>query len=100
MLFTLSANQVVTRIETDEAVYIVKCGKHTPPRRVSFEEAQAKIIDKVKDEQFTQLAQQHIQGLMEKATIRPLPEFGRRPSPRPPRSQGPGIPGPRHPANR
>lgn len=74
-LFTLSENQVSDVIEADEFVYIVKCGRHTPPRRVSFEEAQPKIIEKVKDEQFNKLSQEHVESLLSKATVRPVAEF-------------------------
>lgn len=75
VLFTLSEQQISDVIEADEFVFLVKCGKRTPAQRVSFEEAQPKIIERIKDEQFSKLSQEHVESLLDKATVRPLPEF-------------------------
>jgi hypothetical protein len=75
VLFTLAENQTSDVVETEDAAFIVHCGKRTPARQASFEEAQTKIIERMKEEQFNRLTQEYIQGLIAKATIRPVNEF-------------------------
>lgn len=75
VLFTLEENQVSGIVEGEESAIIVKCGSRTPRQQSSFEEAQARIIERVKDEQFDRLSEDHIRGLLKRATVRPMPEF-------------------------
>ncbi|HOJ74806.1 MAG TPA: peptidylprolyl isomerase [Phycisphaerae bacterium] len=75
VLFTLPENGTSDVIETEEAVFLVRCGKRTPRQQISFEDAQPKIIERVKDEQFNKLSQEHIDSLVKKATVRPVAEF-------------------------
>lgn len=74
-LFTLSENQTSGVVEADEFAYIVRCGKHVPSQRVSFESAQPKLIERLKDEQFNRLSQEYVESLLAKATVRPVVEF-------------------------
>lgn len=75
VLFTLSENETSDVVVTDESLFLVSCGKRTPRQQVSFEEAQPRIIERIKDEQFSRLSQEHVESLLDKATIRPLAEF-------------------------
>jgi hypothetical protein len=75
ILFTLSENQTSDVIETDESVFIVRCGRLVPARQISFEQAQEKIIERVKEEQFNRLSQEHVESLIVKATVQPLQDF-------------------------
>lgn len=75
VLFTLSENETSDLVVTDESLFLVSCGKRTPRQQVSFEEAQPRIIERIKDEQFSRLSQEHVESLLDKATIRPLAEF-------------------------
>jgi parvulin-like peptidyl-prolyl isomerase len=75
VLFTLQANQVSDIVDTDEALFIVKCGSKTPSQQLSFEEAQRKIMDEVVEEQFAKLRNNYIRELMSKATVRQRAEF-------------------------
>ncbi|MBI4580358.1 MAG: peptidyl-prolyl cis-trans isomerase [Planctomycetes bacterium] len=89
VLFTLSENQTSDVIETDDAAFIVRCGKRTPPQQVSFEEAQNRIIERLKDEQFNQLSQEHVGELLAKATVHPVAEFAEAVAAAAPRPQPP-----------
>ncbi len=73
--FSLSENGTSDVIDTPESVFIVRCGRRTPAHRVSFEEAQSKIMERLKEEQFSRFTQEHIQELITKATIEPLTAF-------------------------
>lgn len=75
VLFRLSENETSDIVVTDESLLLVKCGKRTPRQQVSFEEAQPRIIERIKDEQFSRLSQEHVESLLNKATVRPLAEF-------------------------
>lgn len=75
VLFTLKPGESSDIIETDDAVFIVKCGQSTPAQQVSFEEAQKTIIDRMKEEQFDRVSREHIQKLYDKAIIGPMIEF-------------------------
>ncbi|NLX12720.1 MAG: hypothetical protein GXY44_03585 [Phycisphaerales bacterium] len=68
-LFTLQEEQVSEIVETDQSMFIVKCGKYTPEQRVSFEEAQEQIITRIQDEQNERLTQNYIIQLLNRATI-------------------------------
>lgn len=74
-LFTLAENGTSDVVETQDALFIVRCGKRTPARQISFEEAQPGIIERIKDEQFSKLSQEHVESLLNKATVRPMLEF-------------------------
>jgi len=70
VLFTLQPHQISDIIETDEALFIVKCGRQTPARRLTFEEAQEQIINRFADEDFERRRNAYVQELMTRATIR------------------------------
>jgi parvulin-like peptidyl-prolyl isomerase len=75
VLFSLSENGTSDVVESEAALFLIRCGKKTPPQQISFEEAQPKIIERIKEEQFARLSQEHVESLLNKATVRPLPEF-------------------------
>ncbi len=69
ILFALDQGRISDVIETDESVFIVKCGRRTPRRRLSFEQAQARIIARVKDQQYNRMSNRYIARLIQRATI-------------------------------
>jgi hypothetical protein len=75
VLFKLSENQTSDVIQTTDAVFIVRCGKRTPARQISFEDAQTKLVENIRDDQFSQLSQEHVSELLSKATVYPVQEF-------------------------
>ncbi len=77
VLFTLPPGGTSDIIETAEALFIVRCGRRTPARRQTFEEAQEAIIERLKDEQYAQLTSDYIRSLRRAAVVDKLPEFAR-----------------------
>jgi len=75
VLFTLKPDQIGDVVETDEALFIVKCGRHTPACRLTFEEAQEQIINRFAAEDFERQRNVYVQELMTRATIRPHEAF-------------------------
>jgi len=75
VLFTLKPGQISDIVETDQALFIVKCGKYTPAHQASFEEAQKQIMDRLLEEQFNRHRSQYLQELLAKATIDKRVEF-------------------------
>ena len=69
VLFTLEPGQISDVAETDESVFIVKCGRKTPGNRLSFEEAQAGITTRLKNEQYDRMTHRYISDLLRRATI-------------------------------
>lgn len=69
VLFTLREGQISEITETDQSMFIVKCGKYTPEQRLSFEEAQEQIIARIQEEQNERLTQNYILQLLNRATI-------------------------------
>src|SRR5207344_2724265 len=63
VLFTLGPNEMKV-VETEDAVFLVRCGKKTPTQRASFEDAQRAVIDKLVDEQFNRLRSEYIHDLI------------------------------------
>lgn len=74
VLFTLEPGRMAV-VDTDEAIFLVRCGKKNPARRISFEDAQKQIIDKLIEDQFNQLRNEYIVDLIRRATISKRPEF-------------------------
>lgn len=75
VLFTLQTGQVSDIIETTDALLLVKCGQATPARKITFQEAQQTIMEKLIEEEFNQRQNSYVQELLGKATIRKRPEF-------------------------
>jgi len=75
VLFTLKANQISDIVETDQALFIVKCGHHSPAHRLSFEEAQEQISNRFAADDFERRRQAYVRELMARATIRPRDAF-------------------------
>lgn len=75
VLFTLEQGALSDIIDTEEALFLVKCGRKTPPHQASFEEAQKQLADRILDEQFNQLRADYIGRLNERATVRKKAEF-------------------------
>ncbi len=69
VLFTLKQNQVSDITESEDALFIVKCGASTPGHKSTFEEAQEKIIDRLAEQRFNQNRDEYVQQLLAKATI-------------------------------
>jgi parvulin-like peptidyl-prolyl isomerase len=69
VLFTLDEGQLSDVIETEDAVMLVQCGRKTPAERLSFEEAQTRIIERIKDEQYQRLTGEYVSRLLREATI-------------------------------
>jgi len=93
VLFTMQPDQISDVIETEEALFIVKCGSRTPAAQLSFEEAQKKIMDSLVDEQFSRLRNEYIRDLLTRATVEKRIEFFRAvlyAVPRPVRYEGAG----------
>lgn len=74
VLFTLKPGQMA-EVETDDAAFLVRCGKRTPAHQASFEEAQTRIMSKLIDEQFNRYRSEYIRDLMAKSIITKRPEF-------------------------
>jgi parvulin-like peptidyl-prolyl isomerase len=75
VLFTLKPGQVSDIVDTDESLFLVKCGKRTPAHQTSFEESQRKVVDRMLEEQFVRQRTDYIRNLLESATIRKDREF-------------------------
>lgn len=75
VLFTLKANQISDIVETEEALFIVKCGQYTPGNKLTFEEAQAKIANRFANENFERRRQNYVKELMACATTHPREAF-------------------------
>lgn len=69
VLFTLTANQISEITDSEDAVFIVKCGAFTPGHKSSFEEAQEKIIDRLAEQRFNQHRDDYVQQLLRRATV-------------------------------
>ncbi len=75
VLFTLRPDQVSGIVETDESLFIVKCGRRTPHNQLTFEQAQAQLVEKLMEEQFNRLRNKYVTDLLRAATIRKDREF-------------------------
>lgn len=75
VLFTLRTNEISDIIETNESLFIVKCGQYTPETRLTFEEAQQQIIQRFAADDFERRRQAYIKELVARATIRPQEAF-------------------------
>ncbi len=75
VLFSLQEGQVSEVIDRPEWLFLVKCGARSPHRRLGFEQAQAGIIERVKQEQFERLTTEYMLNLRGKATVDHLAEF-------------------------
>jgi len=69
VLFTLKAGEISDVIETNESVFLVKCGKRNPAYQQSFEEAQKHISDRLKDEEFHRSSAAYVGRLLKEATV-------------------------------
>jgi len=69
VLLSLKEGQVSDIQETDESMFIVKCGKQIPELHLSFEKAQQEIVYKLNDKQYERLRQEYMFKLISKATI-------------------------------
>jgi len=75
VLFTLRSNEISDIIETDESLFIVKCGQYTPENQFTFEQAQQQIIQRFAADDFENRRQAYIRELMARATIHPHEAF-------------------------
>ena len=92
VLFDLGENQISDIIETDDSFFLVKCGKKTPTKEPSFEEAQAKLTENLLDRQFDERRAEYIVKLWAKGTIEKYQEFQYAvfaAAPRPPKYRSP-----------
>lgn len=69
VLFALEQGQVSGIIETDEASFIIKCGRKVPQTTLPFEEAQVQIVDRIRDEEYARITSAFIGDLLTKAAI-------------------------------
>ena len=75
LIFEFSEGQYSDPVETDSGWYVVKCGRITPARRVSFIEAQEEIRQKLIEQKFERLSAEYMVELAEKATVSGLDSF-------------------------
>ena len=73
--FALPAGQLAGPIETETGYYIVKARRVQPGRTVPFEEAQEKISETLRDEQYNKLTQDYFKTLIDGALIIRSDEF-------------------------
>lgn len=69
VLFTLEPDTFSEVRESDESLFIVKSGQMTAAKTLSFEEAQGRIMNRLKDEQYARLTNAYISRILQKATI-------------------------------
>jgi hypothetical protein len=69
ILFALKEGQISGIIETEESSFIVKCGRSSPEKRLTFEEAQTRIVERVRDMEYERLTSRYIADLIQKAAI-------------------------------
>jgi hypothetical protein len=74
-LFALEEGRLSSVIETDEALFLVMCGKKTPAHIPTFEEAQQQLSEELLDADYNRLRAEYITRLMEKATVSRKMEF-------------------------
>ena len=68
-MFTLNAGQISDLLETDESMFLVKCGESQPRHCLSFEAAQKQIINKLMDDDFDRLSAEYIGQLIDRADV-------------------------------
>jgi hypothetical protein len=68
-VFELEQDEVSDIRETEESMFIVKCGDKVEADTLSFEEAQRQIKNKLKNRQYQDMTGDYIQRLLRKATI-------------------------------
>jgi len=73
--FSLEQGQVSDVIQTETGYYIVKAEKVQPERTVTFEEAQERIEQKLRDRQLRKLEQDYFQMLMKGAHVEQSERF-------------------------
>ena len=71
MLFALDEGRFSGIIETEESSFIVKCGRKTPEKQLTFEEAQAKIINEIREQEYGRMSSRYMGELLDKAGIDP-----------------------------
>ncbi len=75
VLFTLEAGATSDIVETEDALFIVRCGRCTAAQTQPFEQAQEQIISRIMDSDFNRRRDAYVQDLRSKATIDKYPEF-------------------------
>jgi hypothetical protein len=74
-LFTMSPGETSGVIEGSGAFFIVRCLAITPEQRMSFEEAQPQIADRILDERYAEMQERYVRTLLSKAVIEGEPQF-------------------------
>jgi PPIC-type PPIASE domain len=74
-IFQFSPGQTSDTIETERGWFIVRCGTVNSAKTFTFEEAQDKIRDDLKQRRFDKLASEHVRKLADKATVTSLEAF-------------------------
>ena len=77
VLFSLEPGRHSEIVETDDALFVVKCGQRTPASTLSFEEAQQQILQRIAEEEFDRRRDAYIAQLVARAMIRRRDEFHR-----------------------
>ena len=77
VLFSLGPGQYSDVVETDEALFVVKCGQRTDAHTLGFEEAQQQILQRLAEEEFNRRRDAYIARLVARAKIRPREAFYR-----------------------
>jgi len=77
VLFSLEPGQYSDVVETDEALFVVKCGQRTDAHTLGFEEAQQQILQRLAEEEFNRRRDAYIARLVARARIRPREAFYR-----------------------
>lgn len=73
--FKLEREQVSEIIETDTGYFIVKAANIKPGKLIGFKDAQAKIADKLRQQEFNELVSKHYRRLYESATVLQAAQF-------------------------
>lgn len=74
-VLAFSAGQVSDVCDGPDCVYIVKAGQVEAPVMTSFESAQPRIMEKVRQQRLAAMESEYLQSLLEQADIGPLEPF-------------------------
>jgi parvulin-like peptidyl-prolyl isomerase len=75
VLFSLKSGQISEIVETDASCFVVKCGRRTPEKTLSFEQAQEQILQDLAEQEFNRRRDAYVRELVEQAAIRPRNQF-------------------------
>ncbi len=74
-LFQMQPGEVSDVLEGSDAFFIVRCDGATPGRRMTFEEAQPQIAERMLEQRYQEMQDRYVQDLMKKAIVQKDVEF-------------------------